>query len=80
MKMLSTTEPHYVRCIKPNMDKKANYFEDKVVLVQLGYTGMLDTIRLYKSGYPKNEKFDIFFKRYFNQILLINRIYQDTKF
>ena len=64
MKMLQSTEPHYIRCLKPNMDKEANSFKDSIVLTQLSYTGMLDTIKLYKSGYPKNEVFEIFFKRY----------------
>lgn len=32
MKTLSETSPHYVRCIKPNTEKKPNIFDDKLVL------------------------------------------------
>jgi myosin heavy subunit len=45
------------------MEKKANHFHTETVLTQLHYTGMLDTIRLYKSGFPKNETFGDFFGR-----------------
>jgi myosin heavy subunit len=32
MKTLSETSPHYVRCIKPNTEKKPKIFDDKLVL------------------------------------------------
>lgn len=68
MKVLQSTESHYVRCIKPNMEKKPNLFHVDTVVVQLSYTGMLDTIRLYKAGFPKNDIFEGFFLRYISAV------------
>ncbi len=39
-------------------------FEMKVVLEQLCYTGMLETIRIRKLGYPIRYKFSVFHSRY----------------
>src|SRR5689334_9180455 len=32
---LSTTEPHYVRCVKPNPQKVPNLFDNELILTQL---------------------------------------------
>jgi myosin heavy subunit len=40
------------------------YFESTVVLDQLRYTGMLDTIKIRKMGYPVRIKFPVFIERY----------------
>ncbi|TPX50841.1 hypothetical protein SeLEV6574_g00644 [Synchytrium endobioticum] len=61
---LGATAPHYVRCIKPNMQKEAFFFDDKMVLSQLRYSGMLDTIRIRKSGFPVRLAFDAFVKNF----------------
>ena len=39
-------------------------FEMKVVLEQLNYTGMLETIRIRKLGFPIRYKFQFFITRY----------------
>ncbi|TPX36113.1 hypothetical protein SmJEL517_g01598 [Synchytrium microbalum] len=61
---LGATAPHYVRCIKPNMSKEAFSFEDSMVLSQLRYSGMLDTIRIRKAGFPVRLAFDAFVKTF----------------
>ncbi|KAI9204657.1 P-loop containing nucleoside triphosphate hydrolase protein [Polychytrium aggregatum] len=61
---LGSTMPHYVRCIKPNMQKEAFVFDDQMVLSQLRYSGMLDTIRIRKAGYPMRLPFDQIPKSY----------------
>ncbi len=51
MKLLDTTEPNYVRCIKPNEKKAAQLFDGPLILAQMRYSGLLDSIRIRQAGY-----------------------------
>ncbi|XP_077473442.1 unconventional myosin-X isoform X1 [Stigmatopora argus] len=64
MATLSASNPFFVRCIKPNMAKKANQFDPDVVLNQLKYSGMLETVKIRKAGYPVRRSFKDFYNRY----------------
>ncbi|OCT75584.1 myosin-IIIa isoform X2 [Xenopus laevis] len=57
-------QPHFVRCIKPNNDRLANKFDREKVLVQLRYTGILETARIRRLGYSHRILFANFIKRY----------------
>ncbi|XP_053732174.1 unconventional myosin-X [Synchiropus splendidus] len=64
MATLSASNPFFVRCIKPNMDKKPNQFDSEVVLNQLRYSGMLETVKIRKAGFPVRRTFKDFYSRY----------------
>ena len=51
-KALGECVRHYIRCLKPNEEKKKNYFVPWFSLVQIKYMGVLDTIRIRQEGYP----------------------------
>ncbi|ESO93643.1 hypothetical protein LOTGIDRAFT_119149, partial [Lottia gigantea] len=68
--VLDTTNPWYVRCLKPNSKKVANDFRDEEVLSQLRYSGMLDIIRIKREGYPVHVPLETFLAKY--SILLKN--------
>ena len=64
MKTLNATEPHYVRCIKPNAQKMGNLFQAHMCLDQLRYAGLLEVCRIRKTGYPVRKDFAEFVQRY----------------
>jgi len=61
---MNTCTPHFVRCIKPNLDKAPNSFKLDLVTKQLRYTGMLETTRIRKEGYSHRPTFVDFINRY----------------
>eukprot|EP00249_Psilotum_nudum_P013735 c24483_g2_i2 orf=1-483(-) len=52
METLGSTEPHYIRCVKPNNANKPGCFENASVLHQLRCGGVLEAIRISCAGYP----------------------------
>ncbi|KAM4024474.1 myosin-IIIb-like [Anomaloglossus baeobatrachus] len=58
-------QPHFVRCIKPNDDREAMKFCRERVLMQLRYTGILETVNIRRQGYSHRILFDEFLKRYY---------------
>ena len=61
---LKATEPHYVRCIKPNELKSNKHFHGTSVMRQLKCSGVLETIRIRSGGYPNRRPFKEFIHRY----------------
>lgn len=64
METLNTTEPHYIRCVKPNSVLKPGIFENFNVLNQLRCGGVLEAIRISCAGYPTKRTFDEFLDRF----------------
>uniref|UniRef100_A0A8C9SPY2 Myosin XVA n=1 Tax=Scleropages formosus TaxID=113540 RepID=A0A8C9SPY2_SCLFO len=56
--------PFFVRCIKPNNRKEPGIFEVDLVATQLRCSGILETIRIRKEGYPVRLHFYTFLNRY----------------
>lgn len=64
METLSSTEPHYIRCVKPNSVLKPAIFENFNILNQLRCGGVLEAIRISCAGYPTRRTFYDFLLRF----------------
>ncbi|CAL8347397.1 unnamed protein product [Merluccius merluccius] len=64
MASLSSSHPFFVRCIKPNTHKMPDQFNQVVVLNQLRYSGMLETVKIRRHGFPIRRAFQDFWGRY----------------
>nr|XP_057924383.1 unconventional myosin-VIIb-like isoform X1 [Doryrhamphus excisus] len=64
MRALSVCQPYFIRCFKPNNNKQSEDFDRELCMRQLRYSGMMDTIRIRKLGYPIRHTFEEFLNRY----------------
>uniref|UniRef100_A0A7N8WXF8 Unconventional myosin-IXAa-like n=1 Tax=Mastacembelus armatus TaxID=205130 RepID=A0A7N8WXF8_9TELE len=61
METLDQSEPYFVKCIRSNLPLR---FNDSLVLRQLRYTGMLETVRIRQSGYSIKYTFQDFVRHF----------------
>jgi myosin heavy subunit len=61
---MQSTAPHYIRCIRPNADQSPGLFVPEPVLHQLQYSGVLESIRVRRCGYPQRADFTTFYREY----------------
>ncbi|XP_018717052.1 myosin-6 [Eucalyptus grandis] len=64
LETLSATEPHYIRCVKPNNLLKPAIFENKNILQQLRCGGVMEAIRISCAGFPTRRPFFEFVDRF----------------
>ncbi|KAK5136700.1 hypothetical protein LTR08_002353 [Meristemomyces frigidus] len=64
MNQLHSTHPHFVRCILPNHKKRPKQFSAPLVLDQLRCNGVLEGIRIARTGFPNRLLFAEFRARY----------------
>ena len=58
------TDPHYIRCLKPNDAAKPKMLTRKRLTEQLRYGGVLEAVRVARAGYPVRLTHTAFFQRY----------------
>ncbi|KAG7476572.1 hypothetical protein MATL_G00084410 [Megalops atlanticus] len=69
MEKMFAANPHFVRCIKPNANKQPDQVDSKIMMDQLRYNGLLETIRIRRDGFSWRPSFKEFAQRY--SILLL---------
>ncbi|XP_069680956.1 unconventional myosin ID isoform X2 [Periplaneta americana] len=64
VKTLTSKEPFYVRCIKPNEAKSPTLFDEERVKHQVCYLGLVENVRVRRAGFAYRQRYDKFLKRY----------------
>uniref|UniRef100_A0A3Q3FHY3 Myosin IXB n=1 Tax=Labrus bergylta TaxID=56723 RepID=A0A3Q3FHY3_9LABR len=64
LETLNRAEPYFIRCIRSNAQKKEMYLDEALVVQQLRYTGMLETVRIRRSGYGAKYTFQEFIEQF----------------
>lgn len=64
METLNLTQPHYIRCVKPNSLNLPHKFENQSILHQLRCGGVLEAVRISLAGYPTRRTYSEFVDRF----------------
>ena len=56
------THTHTHSCLKPNSVKKPDHFDPAYITAQLRYTGIMETTRIRRCGFPSRLTFEDFLK------------------
>ena len=64
MSIISSTVPHFVRCIKPNMDKRDGFFDWTTAERQIVTGGIVDAVAIVQQGFPYRRPCSEFAERY----------------
>ncbi|KAI3731753.1 hypothetical protein L1987_62942 [Smallanthus sonchifolius] len=64
MQRLESTTPHFIRCIKPNNSQSPGVYHQGLVLQQLRCCGVLEVVRISRSGFPTRLSHQKFARRY----------------
>ena len=64
MDTLSATDPHFIRCVKPNTVKKPRLYDAPMCLSQLHYAGVFEAVAIRRSGFPFRMSIDRFLHWY----------------
>ncbi|KRY30291.1 Unconventional myosin-Va [Trichinella spiralis] len=78
MDTLNSTNPHYVRCIKPNDEKLPFTFNNARTIQQITACSLLETLKISAAGHPTRWKYESFFERYFLLLTMKERNEQST--
>jgi myosin-1 len=61
---LESSQPHYIRCIKSNDEKKGFGFNEDRVRHQSRYLNLVETVRVRRAGFVHRQEYEHFFRRY----------------
>eukprot|EP01063_Lacrimia_lanifica_P034075 TRINITY_DN6220_c0_g8_i1.p1 TRINITY_DN6220_c0_g8~~TRINITY_DN6220_c0_g8_i1.p1 ORF type:complete len:1144 (+),score=514.17 TRINITY_DN6220_c0_g8_i1:118-3549(+) len=62
--LITSTNPHWIRCVKPHPAKKPLMWDPVQVMNQLRSAGVIETVKVRKAGYPIRFPHAMFRERY----------------
>eukprot|EP00755_Sulcionema_specki_P004963 Sspe_Gene.31462::Locus_15519_Transcript_1_1_Confidence_1.000_Length_1185::g.31462::m.31462/K10357/MYO5; myosin V len=64
MELINSTNPHWIRCVKPHPAKKPLMINGVTMMSQLESSGVLGTVKIRKAGFPVRPTFRNFMYRF----------------
>jgi len=64
LKELRSCYDHFIRCVRPNDQKKSKLFQGKLTIRQMRYLGVLESIKVRRESYPIRLSFQKFWEKY----------------
>ena len=68
MRELEATQPHFVRCLKPNKTLAPRQMDRKMVLVQMASSGLMEAVKLMQASYPSRSTYEELLRVFGNQL------------
>ena len=68
MMNLKGAEPHFIQCIKPNMNESADEWDTERIERQLKYNGIVEALRVIKLRYSVRVPYSVLYDRYHGNI------------
>lgn len=64
MKLINSTDSHFIRCVKPNDSKQPLEFSNVKVIIQLHALSIIEAIQLRQLGYSYRRPYEAFIEQY----------------
>jgi myosin-1 len=64
METLMAKSPSYIRCVKPNANKKPGEWDEDMVVHQVKYLGLMENLRVARAGFCYRRPFNYFLQRF----------------
>merc|ERR1719487_1435126 len=58
--VLQSSQPFFIRCLKPNQTKIPGDYDFKATVTQLASLSILDALVLSQKGYPQRDEYETF--------------------
>ena len=64
METLGATEPHFIRCLKPNEEKRSDLWDEARMTEQVVFNGIPENIKIAQGGFVWRVDYESFINRY----------------
>ena len=68
MRELQATQPHFVRCLKPNPKLQPRVLDGQMIMVQMASSGLIEAVKLMQASYPSRSTYEELLRVFGNQL------------